>query len=224
VKANGNGNGTHIDSRPLCFTIRVRDVTRMKEFEQLKSDMISLMSHELRTPLTSINGFSELLALDDQIPAESREFVQIISNESQRMSRMIDTFLSVTQLERGDNQEVVHIPLRLDDLAREVLATMQPVAKKKRIRLVDQPNGTIPPVAGDKSLITQVLMRLLDNAIKYSPERTTVSLSTVLEAETVRVILDDLGYGVPADSIDRIWEKLYRVARDGHEKDEESTG
>jgi signal transduction histidine kinase len=222
---NGNGHGlANGNGKPLCFAIRVRDVTRLKEYEKMKSDMVSLMSHELRTPLTSINGFAELLALDDQMPAESREFVQIISNESQRMSRMIDTFLSVTQLERGDKQEVVHIPIRLDDLAREVIATMQPLAKKKRIRLVDQPNGTIPPVAADKSLITQVLMRLLDNAIKYSPERTTVTVSTVLEAETVRVIIEDRGYGVPADSIDRIWEKFYRVARDGQEKDDESTG
>ena len=196
----------------------------MKEFEKLKSDMISLMSHELRTPLTSINGFSELLAVDEKIPEESREFVQIIANESQRMARMIDTFLSVTELERADKQEVVHIALRLDEVVREVIATMQPVAKKKRMRLVDQATGTIPPVSADKSLITQVLMKLLDNAIRYSLERTTVTVTTMLEAETVRVIVEDRGYGVPADSIDRIWEKFYRVARDGQEKDEESTG
>jgi anti-sigma regulatory factor (Ser/Thr protein kinase) len=218
-----NGNGSH-DPHPLCFTIRLRDVTRMKEFERLKSDMISLMSHELRTPLTSISGFSELLAGDEKIPAESREFVQIIANESQRMSRMIDTFLSVTQLERADKQEVVHVALRLDEVAREVIATMQPVAKKKRIRIVDQASANIPPVAADKSLITQVLMKLLDNAVRYSPERTTVTVITLLEAEVVRVIVEDRGYGVPADSIHRIWEKFYRVARDGQEKDEESTG
>src|SRR5947208_584851 len=94
----------------------------MKEFEQLKSDMISLMSHELCTPLTSIHGFSELLASDDKIPDESREFVHISADEAPR------------------------------------------------------------------------------------------------------VIVEDRGYGVPADSIDRIWEKFYRVARDGQEKDEESTG
>jgi anti-sigma regulatory factor (Ser/Thr protein kinase) len=221
--ANGNGNGLH-DPHPLCFTLRVRDVTGMKEFEKLKSDMISLMSHELRTPLTSINGFSELLAVDENIPAESREFVQIIANESQRMSRMIDTFLSVTQLERADKQEVVHVALRLDEVVREVIATMQPVAKKKRIRMVDQASANIPPVAADKSLITQVLMKLLDNAVRYSPERTAVTITTVLEAEVVRVTVEDRGYGVPADSIDRIWEKFYRVARDGQEKDEESTG
>jgi signal transduction histidine kinase len=222
-----NGNGSHSDgahASPLCFAIRVRDVTGMKEFEQLKSDMISLMSHELRTPLTSINGFAELLALDDEIPEESREFLQIILNESQRMSRMIDTFLSVTQLERADKKEVTKIALRLDEAVREVIGTVQPVAKKKRIRLIEQANGHIPPVAADKSMITQVLTRLLENAIKYSPERTAVTISTVLEAEAVRVIVEDRGYGVPAESIDRIWEKFYRVARDGQEKDEESTG
>src|SRR5262249_54099754 len=85
---NGNANDQRNGSgKPLCFAIRVRDVTRMKEFEQMKSDMISLMSHELRTPLTSIKGFSELLAVDDRVPEESREFLQIISTESQRMSR-----------------------------------------------------------------------------------------------------------------------------------------
>ncbi|MEK6335423.1 MAG: ATP-binding protein [Acidobacteriota bacterium] len=224
-KKNGNGNGANGNgANPLCFAIRVRDVTRMKEFEQLKSDMISLMSHELRTPLTSINGFAELLVIDDKIPEESREFLQIISNESQRMSRMIDTFLSVTQLERSDKKEVTQTALRLDEIVRETIGSMQPIAKKKRIRLIEQPNGRIPPVAADKSLITQVVTKMLDNAIKYSPERTAVTVSTMLEAETVRVLIEDRGYGIPAESIDRIWEKFYRVARDGQEKDEESTG
>ena len=225
TERSGNGsNGNGASATPLCFVIRVRNVTRMKQFEKLKSDMISLMSHELRTPLTSINGFAELLVLDDKVPEESREFLQIISNESQRMSRMIDTFLSMAQLERADKKEVTKIALRLDEVARETMNTMQPVAKKKRIRLVEQGNGSIPPVAADKSLITQAITKLLDNAIRYSPERTTVTVSTALEAEAVRVLIEDRGYGVPADSIDRIWEKFYRVARDGQEKDEESTG
>ena len=222
--SNGNGLGNAANGKPLCFAIRVRDVTRMKELAKLKSEMISLMSHELRTPLTSINGFAELLVIDDKIPEESREFLQIISNESQRMSKMIDTFLTVAQLERGDKQEVTKIALRLDEVVSETVTAMQPVAKKKRIRLVGQNNSAIPPVSADKSLITQALMKLIDNAIKYSPERTTVTVSSVLEAETVRIVVEDRGYGVPPDSLDRIWEKFYRVARDGQEKDEESTG
>src|SRR6266853_4964104 len=102
--------------------------------------------------------------LDEKIPEESREFLKIITNESQRMSRMIDTFLSVTQLERADKKEFTKTPLRLDEVVREVLNTVQPLAKKKRIRLIEQPNANIPPVAADKSLITQVLTRLLENA------------------------------------------------------------
>jgi two-component system phosphate regulon sensor histidine kinase PhoR len=218
------GKGDEAGAQPLCLSLTVRDVTRMKEYDKLKSDMISLMSHELRTPITSINGFAELLAMDETIPEESREFLNIISSESQRLSRMINTFLAVTQLEAGDKQEVLKIPLKMDDVVRETLASLQTVAKKKRIRLVEQPASRMPPVAADKSLIRQVISNLVSNAIKYSPERTTVTVSTILEADTVRVSVEDRGFGIPPESVDRVWEKFYRVTRDGQEKDEESTG
>ncbi|HYV12538.1 MAG TPA: ATP-binding protein [Pyrinomonadaceae bacterium] len=209
---------------PIGIALYVKDLTATKEYEKLKSDMISLMSHELRTPLTSINGFAELLTVDENIPAQAREFVSIIANESQRMSRMINTFLSVTQLQRKDKQEVLKIPLRLDEVVRETITSLQPVAKKKRIRLIEQPAHRIPPVAADKSLITQAVKNLLNNAIKYSPERTTVTVSTALEAESVRVCVEDRGFGIPAEAKERVWDKFYRVVREGQEKDEESTG
>ena len=210
--------------QPLCLAVTARDVSHMKDYEKLKSDMISLMSHELRTPITSISGFAEILAMDDAVPAESREFLSIIVSESQRLSRMIDTFLSVTKLEAADKQEVLKIPLKLDDVVGDMVTNLQPAAKRKRIRLVQQANGKLPPVAADKSLITQCVANLIDNAIKYSPEKTTVSVSTLLEADAVRVLVEDRGYGIPPESVDRVWEKFYRVARDGQEKDAETTG
>ncbi|MDQ6653090.1 MAG: GAF domain-containing sensor histidine kinase, partial [Acidobacteriota bacterium] len=173
-------------SQPLCLALVVKDVTGIKEYEQLKSDMISLMSHELRTPLTSINGFAELLTADEDLPEQAKEFVTIIANESQRLSRMINTFLAVTKLQRKDRQEVLKIPLRLDEVVKETIASLQQVAKKRRIRLVERPTQSLPPVAADKSMITQAVKNLVSNAIKYSPERTTVTVSTALEAETVR--------------------------------------
>ncbi|HSE15478.1 MAG TPA: ATP-binding protein [Pyrinomonadaceae bacterium] len=209
---------------PIGIALYMKDMTATKEYEKLKSDMISLMSHELRTPLTSINGFAELLTADENIPGQAREFVSIIANESQRMSRMINTFLSVTQLQRKDKQEVLKIPLRLDEVVRETITSLQPVAKKKRIRLIEQPAHRIPPVAADRSLITQAVKNLLNNAIKYSPERTTVTVSTALEAESVRVCVEDRGFGIPAEAKERVWDKFYRVVREGQEKDEESTG
>jgi len=210
--------------QPLCFAITVRDVTGTKEHERLKSDMVSLMSHELRTPITSINGFAELLALEDDIPESAREFVSIISSESQRLSRMIDTFLSLTKLESKDKQEILKAPVKLDDLVKEAVASVQNLARTRRIRIIEQSNGRIPPVAADKSLISRVIGNLLENGIKYSPERTTVTVSTTLEMDSVRVSVEDRGYGIPPEVIDRVWEKFYRVARDGMDKEEESTG
>lgn len=211
-------------AQPLGLALVVKDLTLIKEYEQLKSDMISLMSHELRTPLTSINGFAELLTQDDELPEQAKEFVTIIANESQRLSRMINTFLAVTKLQRKDRQDVFKIPLRLDEVVKETIASLQPAAKKRRIRLVEQPTQRLPPVAADKSMITQAVKNLVSNAIKYSPERTTVTVSTALEAEAVRLCVEDRGFGIPAEVKDRVWEKFYRVVREGQEKDEESTG
>src|ERR1043166_1111748 len=216
---SGGSNG-----QPLCLALVVKDLTLLKEYDRLKSDMISLMSHELRTPLTSINGFAELLAADDELPAQAKEFVTIIANESQRLSRMINTFLAVTKLQRKDRQEVLKIPLRLDEVVREIVAGLQPAARKRRIRLVEKPTQSLPPVAADKRMITQAVKNLVSNALKYSPERTTVTVSTALEAEAVRLSVEDRGYGIPAEARDRVWEKFYRVVREGQEKDEESTG
>lgn len=211
-------------STPLCFIITVRDISAQKENEKLRSDMVNLMSHELRTPITSINGFAELLMLDDDISEDSREFLRTISTESQRVSRMLNTFLAVAKLEQGDKRDVVKTPIRLDAIVHEVLMTYQPIARKKRIRLVEQASASLPPVAGDKGLITKAVEHLVDNAVKYSPERTSVTVSTVLESDAVRVLIEDRGYGIPADSLEKIWEKFYRVPRDGQDKDETSTG
>ena len=209
---------------PLCLAVTVRDVTRMKELDKLKSDMLSLMSHELRTPVTSINGFAELLIADEKIPEDAREFLNIIHTESQRVARMLSTFLSVAKLEQKDRQEVLIAPLTLDDVVRETITNFQPVAKRKRIRLVEREGQRLPPVAADRGLITQAVANLVDNAIKYSPERTSVTLSTMLEADTVRLTVEDRGYGIPPEDQDKVWEKFYRVARDGRIKEEESTG
>ncbi|MEJ7576592.1 MAG: HAMP domain-containing sensor histidine kinase [Pyrinomonadaceae bacterium] len=210
--------------QPCCLAVSVQDVSREKENDKMRSDMVSLMSHELRTPITSINGFAELLAMDENLPAEAREFLAIICNESQRLSRMINTFLLVTKLEQGDRQEVKKTTLSLDDVVRETITNFQATAKKKCIRLIEKTDAKLPLVIGDRGMITRCVSNMVDNAIRYSPERTVVTIAAELEAEAVRVRVEDRGYGVPPESVDRVWGKFYRVARDGQEKDEESTG
>jgi signal transduction histidine kinase len=215
---------TNAAMKPACFLVTISDVSAVKENERLRSDLASLMSHELRTPVTSIQGFAELVLADETIGEESREFLEIIVNESQRLSRMVSTFLSVSNLEQTDKQGIEKTPVKVDTVVSEVIDEMQEQAKRKRIRLVGQAASHIPPVAADKGLIQRVISHLVDNAIKYSPERTSVLISTILEADFLRVVVEDRGYGIPTSEREKIWQKFYRISRDGQDKEEESTG
>ena len=215
---------TNVPMKPACFLITFRDVSAVKENEKLRSDMATLMSHELRTPITSISGFADLLLADETIPEDARDFLTIISSEANRLSKMLSTFLSVSHLEQSDKQDVSKTSVKLDTVVHEVVGELQENAKKKRIRLVEQANAHLPPIAADKSLITRAVSHLIDNAIKYSPERTSIIISTILESDFLRVVVEDRGYGIPNGEIEKIWQKFYRVARDGQDKEEESTG
>ena len=217
-------HNTHILMKPACFLITLRDISAIKENEKLRSDMTSLMSHELRTPITSIKGFAELLIADETIPEDAREFLTIIDNESERLSKMLTTFLSVSHLEQSDKQDFKKTPVKLDTVVHEIVGNMQETAKRKRIRLVEQSGTHLPPIAADKGLITRAISHLIDNAIRYSPERTSVIISTLLESDFLRVIVEDRGYGIPNSDLDKVWQKFYRVSRDGQDKEEESTG
>lgn len=219
-------NNTDTDivaAHPTCLVVSLRDVTELRAFEKLRKEMLSLMSHELRTPVTSIGGFAELLSMDERIPPDAREFTQIIGAESQRLSRMLSTFLEMAKLE-GDRQTSMRIAVVLSDVVRDSLTQMQQAAKRKRIRIVEKLDSKLPPVVADRGKIMQVITNLIDNAIRYSPERTSVMVAVELEAEAVRVTVEDRGYGIPPEALDRVWEKFYRVERDGQQKDEDSTG
>ena len=215
---------TNVPMKPACFLVTIRDISEKKENERLRSDMASLMSHEIRTPITSIQGFTELILMDESITEDSREFLEIIHNETQRLSKMLTTFLSVSNLEQSDKKGIKKTPVKLDTLVHEAVDIMQTEAKRKRIRLVEQVNSPIPPIAADKGLIQRAVSQLIDNAIKYSPEKTSVVISTILEADFLSVVVEDRGYGIPTAEMENIWQKFYRVARDGQDKEEESTG
>lgn len=215
---------TNVPMKPACFLLTFRDISAVKENERLRSDMASLMSHELRTPITSIQGFAQLLLADEDIPQESKEFLEIIANESQRLSKMLSTFLSVSNLEQSDKKEVTKTPVKLDTVVSEVVKDLRDTAKRKRIRLVEKANTHLPPISADKGLIRRAISNLIDNAIKYSPERTSVIISTILEADFLRVVVEDRGYGIPTPEREKIWQKFYRIAREGQDKEGESTG
>ena len=219
-----NVHDTEIPKKPACFLITLRDITTKKENEKLRSDMVNLMSHELRTPITSIQGFAEMLKLDENIPEESREYLETIATESQRAANLLSNFLSVANLQQSDKQVFHKSPVRVNQVVEEVVGNLRDNAKQKRIRLIDRMGRHIPPIAADRGLLTKAILHLVDNAVKYSPERSSVIISTILESDFLKVEIEDRGYGIPPAEQEKIWNKFYRVARDGQDKEEESTG
>lgn len=215
---------TGIPKIPACFLITFRDITANKENEKLRSDMAHLMSHELRTPITSIQGFAEMLTYESGIPEDSREYLKIIADEANRASNILSNFLSVANLEQSDKQEVTKSPVRINKVVEEVKKDYEKTAKGKRIHLVERQSEDIPPISADRSLITKAISNLVDNAIRYSPERTSVIISTILETDFLEVSVEDRGYGIPRGEEEKIWQKFYRVAHDGQDKQEETTG
>ena len=221
---NSTIHETQVKKIPACFLITFSDITALKENEKLRSDIAHLMSHELRTPITSIQGFAEMILLEDNIPEDSKDFLNTIVTESQRASKILSNFLSVANLQQADKQEVIITHVEVNDVVREVVEDFGKTAKQKRIRIVDKRSKDIPAVAADRGLLTKAISHLVDNAIRYSPERTSVMISTILEADFLRVEVEDRGYGIPKGDQEKIWQKFYRVERDGQEKEEDTTG
>ncbi len=219
-----NVHDTEVPKKPACFLITVRDITSVIENEALRSDLVNMMSHELRTPITSIQGFAQMLMLDDAIPDEAKSYLTTIENESQRAANILSNFLSVANLQQSDKKEIQKSPVRMNKVVEEVVGNLKETAKRKRIRLVEKNDEYLPPIAADRGLLTKAISHLIDNAVRYSPERSSVIISTILESDFLRVDIEDRGYGIPPSEQEKIWNKFYRVAREGKDKESESTG
>ena len=191
----------------------LRDVTREREISQMKSDFVSQASHELRTPLSSINAYAEMLIDGDAEDEKSRmEAYQIIKSEAERVGRMIDNMLNISRIEAG-----IHAvePAECDFVAvcREVIETMQPQARSKQIKLALKSGPLVYTAEADRDMIYQVVMNLVSNAIKYTPEggRVTVSVENDDTSRSVMVSVADTGLGIPPDALGRVFDKFYRI-------------
>jgi len=185
---------------------------RMKELNELKSNFVSTVSHELRTPLTSIKAYVETLI--ENIGARNAkmqlEFLEIINEETERLARLIDAILDLSQLESGTfkiRKEVFDV----NKVVKEVVDVLRSIAEKKHVKL----NSELPEKAvlleADRDLVKQVIINLSGNAIKFTPENGNVYLAVRCEGSTVRVIVQDTGVGIPVEHLDRIFDRFYQV-------------
>ena len=200
----------------------VRDVTREREADRLKTEFISVVSHELRTPLTSILGYTELILTREFKPADQRDFVKTVFSESNHLYQIVEDLLGVTRLEAGAvrlNQWTVSIL----QLVNELIPQLSSQLSDERHQVVLDVPATLPPGYVDRDKIKQVLFNLMTNAVKYSPQGGSVRISareagpdTPLPADHpdgrfLLVGVQDSGLGIPADDLPKIWERFYRV-------------
>ena len=202
----------------------LHDVTREKEIAQMKTDFVSNVSHELRTPLSSIKAYVEML-LDGEADNEEtqREFYEIISGEADRLNRLIDNILNISRIESGVVR-VVREPLSLTEIAKQVLSVTSPQAKTKNITLEEHHAPVYHQVEADKDMICQAVMNLVGNALKYTPEGGTVTVTTNTDERRGVAVCEvtDTGVGIAPKDLPHVFDKFYRVR--GHSKMAKGTG
>ena len=195
----------------------LHDVTRVRRLESMRADFVANVSHELRTPLTAIRGYAETLlggALDDR--SRALQFLQVIERHSERLSRLIEDLLTLSDLELG-RTELHPEPFELVAIVEGVLEVLQPKAEGKGIELRMELPAILPPVLVDRDQIEQVLINLIDNAIKYTPAGGRVRVSAAVPSDddrrSVEIRVTDSGIGIPEKDIPRLTERFYRVDR-----------
>jgi PAS domain S-box-containing protein len=193
-----------------------RDVSAERLVEQMKSDFVSTVSHELRAPLTSIYGFAETLLRRDVLFSEDERqtFLGYVASETQRLTGIVDTLLSVARLDAGDLQVEVS-PIDVRSIVSEVVTSIEASAVGNGHRfVVDVPDEPLA-AAADHEKLRQVLANLVDNAVKFSPEGGTVTVGARRNGGAVEVRVVDEGIGIPAGEREHIFRKFHRVDSGG---------
>jgi two-component system phosphate regulon sensor histidine kinase PhoR len=202
-------------AKPWCVLV-FHDLTQLKAYESVRTDFIANLTHEIRTPLTALRGYAETLLKGVDDPATQRRFLTIIERQSDRLSRLIDDLVELSDLERGFTPLRVQ-PLRAERVAEEALELVRDRAQKLGIELKLICETGLPAVAGDRDRMHQVMINLLDNALKYTPRGGEVTVEARAAAKPgqpgVKLVVRDTGEGIPPEHLPRLTERFYRVDR-----------
>jgi two-component system phosphate regulon sensor histidine kinase PhoR len=191
----------------------LHDVTREKEIARMKTDFVSNVSHELKTPLASIKAYVEML-IDGEAGDEKtqKEFYEIISTEAGRLERLIENILNISRIESGV-VKVVREPISLPGVVKQVLDVAAPQARQKDIRIDARLAPVYYQVEADRDMISQAVMNLVSNAIKYTPPSGAITVSVGVDEQRGVSFCEvaDTGAGISAEELPHIFDKFYRV-------------
>jgi two-component system phosphate regulon sensor histidine kinase PhoR len=197
------------------FAISIEDLTELRRLERVRRDFIANISHELRTPLASVRLLAETLeeAIDTD-PERAQEFVEKIENEVQHLSGLVAELLELARIESGQMPMTIE-PVGAEQLVREVMARMLPLAQRHRVTLRTEIAQGETRVAADGKQIARVLVNLVHNAIKFTPSGGEVVIGTRAQEEgrTQQFFVRDTGVGIRPEELPRIFERFYKADR-----------
>jgi len=187
-------------------------VERLGELDALKADFLSKVSHDLRTPIAAVKQAAELL--NDGIPSplkeDQKEILQIIRTNAKRLGNLINDLLDTARLEAG-KLEIQPETTDLVAIIRRVATSIAPLSMEKRLRITLKAAPDLPPAYADPNRMEQVLMNLLGNAVKFTPENGEIALSCEQEGAFLRCSVRDTGVGIPPEDLPRIFDKFHQV-------------
>lgn len=192
-----------------CLLV-IHDITEIRKLETIRSEFVANVSHELKTPLTSIRGFVETLlegAWKDK--ENSLNFLKIIQEHTRRLDSLINDLLDLSYLESKE-AKLESEELKLKDLTDEVLSGFRAQLKKKGVKAENRLTDTLR-VEADKNKIEQVLVNLIDNAIKFNKKKGFIKIYAEDSGDRIKITVEDSGSGIPPKDIPRIFERFYRV-------------